>query len=83
MEEKKASGPLGPRRRRGIAEETPYVKYLKYRQTGFAVSSPKTLVWAASKDKDKVYEQAEVLKDDGKTFSYRTEEGEVKIQTKI
>jgi len=83
MEEKKPSGPLGRGSRRGrIAEETPYVKYLKYKQSGFSVSSPKTLVWGVSKDKDKVYEQCEVLKDDGKTFSYRTEEGEEKTLPK-
>jgi len=72
-----------PARRRGrIQEETPYVKYLKYKQSGFAVSAAKTMVWVPSKDKDKVYEQAEVLKDDGKTFSFRTEEGEEKTLPK-
>jgi len=77
MEQKQAGSGIRARRGRA-AEETPYVKFLKYKQSGFAVSQAKNLVWVPSKDKDKVYEQAEVTKDDGKSFSFRTEEGEVR-----
>jgi len=76
----KAGAAAGARRRRGAAqEETPYVKYLKYKQSGFAVSaSNKTTVWIPSADKEKVYEQAEVTKDDGKNFTVRGADGQEK-----
>jgi len=79
MEQKAGSG---IRRRGRVQEESPYVKFLKYKQSGFAVSDAKNRVWVPSKDKDKVYEQAEILKDDGKTFSFRNEDGEEKTLPK-
>ncbi|KAL6073936.1 Myosin-2 heavy chain, non muscle [Balamuthia mandrillaris] len=71
------------RRRKG-AEESNYVKYLKYKQSGFNVAaSDKTMVWwPAPKESDVAYNYAEVLKDDGKKFTVRTEGGEEKTQDK-
>eukprot|EP01087_Luapelamoeba_hula_P006044 TRINITY_DN16196_c0_g1_i1.p1 TRINITY_DN16196_c0_g1~~TRINITY_DN16196_c0_g1_i1.p1 ORF type:complete len:1514 (-),score=442.75 TRINITY_DN16196_c0_g1_i1:68-4609(-) len=73
----------GGRRRRGAQEETPYVKYLKYKQSGFSVGpAGKTTVWIPSADADRVYDQAEVTKDDNKNFTYRTAEGQEKTLEK-
>lgn len=84
MGDKAAGGGTSTRRRRGgQQEETPYVKYLKYKSSGFTVSSNKTTVWIPSADKEKVYEIAEVIKDDGKTFTYRSADGQVYIYTSI
>jgi myosin heavy subunit len=70
-------------RRRREQEESDYVKYLKYRQSGFQVgATDKTVVWYPTRRQDQAYTVAEVLKDDGKTFTVRTEEGEEKTQPK-
>lgn len=66
-------------RRRGEVESD-YTKYLKYKNTGFQVSaSDKSLVWWPTKDADRAYAHAEVLKDDGKNFTVRLEDGSVRI----
>jgi len=71
------------RRRKGGEVESDYIKYLKYKNTGFQVSaSDKTLVWWPTKDADRAYAHAEVTKDDGKNFTVRLEDNTEKSQPK-
>lgn len=66
------------RRRKGGEVESDYIKYLKYKNTGFQVSaSDKTLAWWPTKDADRAFCHVEVTKDDGKNFTVRLENGEV------
>jgi hypothetical protein len=66
------------RRRKGGEVESDYIKYLKYKNTGFQVSaSDKTLAWWPTKDAERAFSHVEVLKDDGKNFTVRLESGEV------
>lgn len=70
-------------RNRRAQEESDYVKYLKYKQSGFQVgATDKTIVWFPTKRPEQAYAHAEVLKDDGKTFTVRTEDNEEKTQPK-
>jgi len=65
------------RKKRGEVESD-YIKYLKYKNTGFQVSSSdKTLVWWPTKETERAYVYAEVTKDDGKNFTVRLEDGQV------
>jgi hypothetical protein len=67
------------RRRKGGEVESDYIKYLKYKNTGFQVSaSDKTLAWWPTKDADRAFCHVEVTKDDGKNFTVRLENGEVR-----
>lgn len=71
------------RRRKGGEVESDYIKYLKYKNTGFQVSaSDKTLAWWPTKDADRAFCHVEVTKDDGKNFTVRLENGEEKSQPK-
>src|SRR3989338_6803531 len=64
-----------PPRKSKQQEESNYVKYLKYKKSGFKLGAgDKEMVWIASADKDKAYQVAEVVKKDDKEFTYRVPE---------
>ena len=72
---------MPPRNRKGAqAEESNYVKYLKFKQSGFQIStSDKEMVWIPAVDKQVSYVLGEVLSKNDKEFSVRsTETGEVR-----
>ncbi len=67
------------RRNKQKEEESDYVKYLKYKKTGFQMgATDKTIVWWPTKNPEQAYVYADVLKDDGKNFTVRLENGEVR-----